>query len=209
MPCARNSDSSFQNSRREIGSTPVVGSSSRISVGSWTRVQASASFCFMPPDRRSASRLAERRQLRHRQQLIPATLVVADAVDLGKERDVLVDGQIAIQAESLREVSHSLGDRPMVFHGVEAEHAKLACVGVQKPAHQPDGRRLTCAVRADQPEHLALAHVEAEIGERLGRAVALGDVDEGDGVHWSFNSASTGMPSFRTPARLSTLTLMR
>ena len=31
MPCDRNSESSFQNSRRETGSTPVVGSSSRIS----------------------------------------------------------------------------------------------------------------------------------------------------------------------------------
>ena len=30
MPCARNSDSSFQNSRRDTGSTPVVGSSSTI-----------------------------------------------------------------------------------------------------------------------------------------------------------------------------------
>ena len=34
MPCSRNSDSSFQNSRRDTGSTPVVGSSSRIPRGS-------------------------------------------------------------------------------------------------------------------------------------------------------------------------------
>ena len=50
MPWARNCDSSFQNSRRDTGSTPVVGSSSRITWGSWTSVQASASFCFMPPE---------------------------------------------------------------------------------------------------------------------------------------------------------------
>ena len=56
-PRARNSDSSFQNSRRETGSTPVVGSSSTTSSGSWTSVQASASFCFMPPDSRSARRV--------------------------------------------------------------------------------------------------------------------------------------------------------
>ena len=56
MPCERNSDSSFQNSRLETGSTPVVGSSSRINSGSWTSVHASASFCFMPPDSASASR---------------------------------------------------------------------------------------------------------------------------------------------------------
>ena len=46
----RNSDSSFQNSRRDTGSTPVVGSSSRMTRGSCTSVQASASFCFMPPE---------------------------------------------------------------------------------------------------------------------------------------------------------------
>ena len=46
MPCARNSDSSFQNSRRETGSTPVVGSSSRISSArgrACRRARASAS----------------------------------------------------------------------------------------------------------------------------------------------------------------------
>ena len=72
MPRARNSDSSFQNSRRDTGSTPVVGSSSSSSSGSWTSVHASASFCFMPPDSRSASRGAERRELRHLEQPIAA-----------------------------------------------------------------------------------------------------------------------------------------
>ena len=49
-PLERNSESSFQNSRRETGSTPVVGSSSSRTFGSWTSVQASASFCFIPPE---------------------------------------------------------------------------------------------------------------------------------------------------------------
>ena len=48
--------SSFQNSRRDTGSTPVVGSSSTRIGGSCTSVHASASFCFMPPDSRSARR---------------------------------------------------------------------------------------------------------------------------------------------------------
>ena len=41
-------------------------------LGSWTSVQASASFCFMPPDSRSASRVAERRELRHLEQPVAA-----------------------------------------------------------------------------------------------------------------------------------------
>ena len=32
------------------GSSPVVGSSRKMRSGAWTRVQASASFCFMPPE---------------------------------------------------------------------------------------------------------------------------------------------------------------
>ena len=47
-------------SRRDTGSTPVVGSSSSSTRGSGTSAQASASFCFMPPLRRAASRCSNR-----------------------------------------------------------------------------------------------------------------------------------------------------
>ncbi len=80
-PAPRNSASSFQNSRRETGSTPVVGSSSTRIGGSCTSVQASASFCFMPPDSRSASRRAERLESGQREQPRAARREVADAVD--------------------------------------------------------------------------------------------------------------------------------
>ena len=33
------------------------------------------------------------------------------AVNLGKERDVLVDGQVAVQAEALRQIAERLRDR--------------------------------------------------------------------------------------------------
>src|SRR3990170_6442922 len=56
IPCAFSSARIRQNSRRETGSTPVVGSSSNRTAGSWMRVAASASFCFIPPDRYSARR---------------------------------------------------------------------------------------------------------------------------------------------------------
>ncbi len=46
MSCVRIS----QKSRRDTGSTPVVGSSSTISAGAWISVQTSPSFCFMPPE---------------------------------------------------------------------------------------------------------------------------------------------------------------
>ena len=48
-PRAARCGSASQNSRRETGSTPVVGSSSSSTRGSGTSAHASASFCFMPP----------------------------------------------------------------------------------------------------------------------------------------------------------------
>ena len=43
-------------SRRETGSTPLVGSSKKSTLGVWIKAQASPSFCFMPPERLPARR---------------------------------------------------------------------------------------------------------------------------------------------------------
>lgn len=45
-----------QNSLRETGSTPVVGSSSSSTSGLCISAQLRASFCFMPPDSLPAGR---------------------------------------------------------------------------------------------------------------------------------------------------------
>ena len=112
MPCARNSESSFQNSRRDTGSTPVVGSSSRMILGSCTSVQASASFCFIPPDSCSASASRNGASCVSSSRRSPAIadgrIAHAEAVNLGEERDVFVDGEIAVQAEPLRQVAERL-----------------------------------------------------------------------------------------------------
>jgi len=39
-----------QKSRRETGSTPLVGSSRNSTLGVWTSAQARPSFCFHAPD---------------------------------------------------------------------------------------------------------------------------------------------------------------
>ena len=46
-----------QNSLRETGSTPVVGSSRKRISGLWINAQLRASFCFIPPDKAPALRL--------------------------------------------------------------------------------------------------------------------------------------------------------
>src|SRR5688500_20399347 len=51
----------------------------------------------------------ERRQLGHRQELIAPRLVSPDAVHFGKERNVFVHGEIAVQAEALRSEERRVG----------------------------------------------------------------------------------------------------
>src|SRR4030095_5458585 len=159
---------------------------------------------------------AKRSQLRHRQQLVTSRTIVTYSMHLGEKGDVLVDGQIAIQTETLREIADSLGQRPMRAHRIEAKDPQLARIGMQQSTHQTDRRRLARPVGADEAEHLASHHLEAQPGERLRLAVSLDDPIQYDrrlaiGVrlHCNASSASTGMPGFRTPARLSTVTLMR
>ena len=48
---------------------------------------------------------AELRELRHLEQAIAPRVEVAHAVDLGEERDVLVDAEIAVEREALRQVA--------------------------------------------------------------------------------------------------------
>ena len=217
MPATRNSASSFQNSRRDTGSTPVVGSSSRMTRGSCTSVQASASFCFMPPDSRSARRRAERRQLRHLEQAIARRPVVAHAVDLGEERDVLVDAEVAVQAEALRQIADRAGDRAVIGDRVAAEHADRA-------------RRRRAAARTIRRIVVVLPAPSGPISPNIspGRTSNVSAVERGDarrsasvtpssrtrgsrhcGASDGGSSASTGMPGLSTPLRLSAVTLMR
>src|ERR1700732_277577 len=179
-----------QKSRRDTGSTPVVASSITSSSGVWTRVQASASFCFMPPERRSARRprngVMRRRssssprprappQRRHAQavqQLVSPRLPVVDAMDGGEEGDVLVDREIAVEREALGQVADPAAEVDASRDGVEAAGAHGAAVRRQQPEDDPQGGRLAGAVRADQAEHLAARHPEGDVVDRHEVAVA-------------------------------------
>ena len=131
------------------------------SCGSWTSVQASASFCFIPPDSRSARRRAERRELRHVSSRSRAGAVVTHAVDLGEERDVLVDGQVAVETESLRQIADSAVTTRCSRTGSRPRTRNRAGIAAEQSAHQTDRGRLAGAVRPDEPEHLARRDFEA------------------------------------------------
>src|SRR5262245_19234157 len=54
--------------------------------------------------------------------------VVPNAMDLGEERDVLVDAQIAVEAELLREIPDRFGDRAVFAPGLQPQHADRAAI---------------------------------------------------------------------------------
>src|SRR5205823_411450 len=66
---------------------------------------------------------------------------------------------------------------------VEAEEAHGAAVGHTQAEEQCDRRRLACAVRAEQREHLSFANREREAVERRHRAEALRHRRELGGDH--------------------------
>ena len=140
------------------------------------------------------------------QQAIAAVLVVGDAVDLGKEGDVLVNAEVAVQREALRQVANHAGDLPVLPDGVVVHHADGAVVDMEEAAQRADGCRLTRSVGTDQAEHFAAIDAEGDAVERAGGPVALRDALEGDRAHFGRAiSASTGMPCLSTPSLLSTL----
>src|SRR5207237_3771073 len=97
-------------------------------------------------------------------------------------------------------------------HWIEIQHAERSGVGRQKAADKPDCRRLARAVGPDQAEHLPAIHVQRERVDCRRVAVAFGDALEHNRARhgrWSGISASTGMPAFSTPFRLSMDTFTR
>ncbi len=97
-----------QKSRRDTGSTPVVGSSSSSTRGVWISAQTRPSFCFMPPESCPARRRAERAEPGRRQQFWRAArrdVVAGHREQRGVEEDVLRHRHVFIQAEALRHVA--------------------------------------------------------------------------------------------------------
>jgi hypothetical protein len=122
-------------------------------------------------------------QPRHLEQPIATRFVVGNAVNVGEEGDVLVDREIAVEAEALRQVPHPLGYLAMLAEGISVGNAHDPGLGPQQSAHHADHRRLPRTVRADDAEHLAALHGAGHVRERRRRAVPLRDVLEANRRH--------------------------
>ena len=74
---------------------------------------------------------AKRRQLGHVQETIARGLIAPDAVDFGEEPDVLVDREIAVEREPLRQVADIAGDGAVRSHGIVAEDRHAPSIRMQ------------------------------------------------------------------------------
>ena len=184
-----------QNSRRDTGSTPVVGSSSSSRSGSFMSVEASMSFCFMPPESLSASRspncaipiCSSSRGARSARQLAGYPAQAREVLE------VLGDGEVGIHREALRHVADARLDRVGRRNHRFAEDERVALARHLHGREHRDERGLAGTVGAEQPEDGASADLERHgvdrdqvaeaLGERLGRdgerGVARGGVGAG------------------------------
>ena len=171
--CARNSDSSFQNSRRDTGSTPVVGSSSRSSSRLVHQRAGQRQLLLHAARQPVGEARAKRRQLRHLEQPVARGARSRGTPWISAKNAMFSSiAQIAVEAEALRQVADRAVTARCSRTGSRPSTRTSPGVAAEQPARQPDRRRLAGAVRADQAEHLARRDLERQAVERRGRAVA-------------------------------------
>ena len=99
-PLALSRRISSQKSRRALGSTPAVGSSSSSNCGSCSRHAASASRCFQPPDSEPASCFCAVGEAEVGQRLVDPLLAPVEPVHARDEIEVLADRQVLVVART-------------------------------------------------------------------------------------------------------------
>ena len=133
QPCAASAWISFQNSRRALGSTPAVGSSSSSSCGFGSVQAPSASRCFQPPESSPAScssRPREAEPLDHRAR---GRARVGEPIEARDEFQVLAHREILIEAEALGHVADMALDLVGLRADVVAEAGAVPSSGVSRP----------------------------------------------------------------------------
>src|SRR5688500_297434 len=90
--------------------------------------------------------------------------------------DVLVDRQIAVEAEPLREIANGGRGAAVSAVRIGAKQADGAAVRFEQSAGQAKEGRLSGAVWTDDAEHLTAANLDRDVAERDGRAEGPSDV---------------------------------
>ena len=129
MPDADRASISFQNMRRDTGSTPPVGSS-RKTIGRLVQ-DGAAEREPLPPaaGEIDGARVLAALESGHLEDEAAPLFepAAAEAVDAAEERDVLIDGEIAIEREALRHVADAALDAFRIAADVDAaDHGRAA-----------------------------------------------------------------------------------
>src|SRR5690606_9560104 len=100
-----------------------------------------------------------------------AGLGARHAVQPGDVGQVLASGQPVVEADLIGQVADASLDAQRLAGRVKPEHAHFTGGRLRQPEQHEDGRRLAGAIRAEQAEHLALAHGEVYAVNRRDRPV--------------------------------------
>jgi hypothetical protein len=99
---------------------------------------------------------------------------VCAPMEASEQLEVLLAGQVRPHDEVARDARQSAVELGHVAPRVLPQDRGAAACRLQEPHQQTDRRGLAGAVRPQEPEDLAGAHLEREIEERQGPSVTLG-----------------------------------
>jgi hypothetical protein len=103
--------------------------------------------------------------------------------DPALQDEVLAAGPQLVDARILRHVPDRPSHGIRLAHHVVSAHRCHAFVGSSERHEDADGRRLARAVRPEEREDLAFAHLKRDAVERLHVAVVLPEAVDGDRIH--------------------------
>ena len=166
------------NCRRACGSRPVVGSSRNSRSGSPTSAHASASRCFCPPDNVLDPRAALLLELHQRDDLVGRRAAVEEAAEQAQRFD---DRQLVGELRLLQLDAQPLTQRQRVGGPPQPEHLDVAGVRLRQPFADLDRRRLAGAVRPQQAEAFAGAHVQLDAVDGDDVLVGLAEIGDAQG----------------------------
>ena len=92
-----------------------------------------------------------------------AAHLARQVIELRKDQQVLIAGQLTVGGQGLRYVADDLPDLRRLRTQVQPLHLGAAAARRQQGGEHFDQRTLACAIAPQQAEHLPLGHREADV----------------------------------------------
>ncbi len=169
------------NSRRTIGSRPLVGSSSTSNSGSGQIAPMSASCVRWPLERWLVFLFRIELEALEQIGFDVAVPMFAERREIFQR---LAHGHPRIKRDHVRHIGEARFHRDFILARVEAEHARRAGIGPEQIQQAFDGGGFARAVAAEKAVAFAGAHVQAEAVDGVQLAVAAREVLDFDDGRW-------------------------